>query len=46
MMKCGDKLGKSIELERRLDGESVESKITEFGSKFVKKSTSEIDRNF
>ena len=45
-MKCGEKLGKFIDLERKLEGESMEIKILEFGSRFVEKSTSEVDRNF
>ena len=45
-MKHGEKLGKSIDLERRLDGESIESKIIEFGSRFIEKSTSTLDKNF
>ena len=45
-MKCGKKLEKLIDLERRLDGKLIESKIAEFGSRFAKKSTSEVDRNF
>ena len=36
-MKCGEKLGKFIFLERRLEGKSTESKITKFGSRFVEK---------
>ena len=35
MMKCGEKLGKLIFLERRL--EDTESKVTKFGSSFAKK---------
>ena len=46
MMKCDEKSGKLIDLERRLKGESTESKIVEFGSRFAEKSTSEVDRNF
>ena len=46
MRKSGEKLGKLIGLERRLDGESAELKIVEFGSRFEKKLTSEVDRNF
>ena len=45
-MKSAEKLEKFIDLERRLDGESTESKITEFGSRFAEKSTSEVDSNF
>ena len=35
-----------IDLERELKDESTESKITRFGSRFVEKSKSELDRNF
>ena len=45
MMTCGEKSRKLIYLERRLKGESTESKITEFGSRFVEKSSSEVDIN-
>ena len=34
MMKCSEKLGKLIFLERRLEDEFMESRITEFGSRF------------
>ena len=44
-MKCGEKLGKLIYLERRLEGKSIESKIIKFGSRFVEKSSSEVERN-
>ena len=44
-IKCGNKLGKLIDLERRLEVESTKTKIAEFGSRFTKKSTSEVDRN-
>ena len=44
-MKCGEKLGKIIDLERGLEGESTESKIEEFGSRFAEKSMSEVDKN-
>ena len=44
-IKSGEIVGKFIDLERRLDGKSTESKIAEFGSRFVEKSTSEVDRN-
>ena len=40
------KSGKKLDLERRFKGESTESKIVKFGSRFAKKSTSEVDRNF
>ena len=40
MTKCGQKIGKLIFLERILEGESRESKITKFGSRFAKKSSS------
>ena len=46
MMKSGEELGKFVDLERRVDGKSMESKIVEFGSRFVEKSMSEVDRNF
>ena len=45
-MNYGEKLGKLIDLERRLEAESIESKIAKFKSRFMKKSTSEVDRNF
>ena len=32
--------------ERRLEDESTESKITEFGSRFAEKSSNEQERNF
>ena len=41
MMKCDEKLGKLIFLERRLKEESMESKITKFGSRFTDKLLSE-----
>ena len=41
MMKCDEKLGKLIFLERRLKGKSTKSKITEFGSRFAEKSLTE-----
>ena len=37
MMKWSEKLEGSINLERELEGESTESKITKFGSIFKKK---------
>ena len=46
MIKCDEKLRKLIYLERRLEGESTKSKITEFGSRFADKLSSEVDRNF
>ena len=46
MKKSDEKLEKFIDLERRLEGESMELKITEFGSRFAEKSTSEVDINF
>ena len=46
MMKYDDKLGKLIFLGRRLEDESMESKIMKFGSRFAEKSSSEWDRNF
>ena len=46
MMKFGEKLGKLIDLQRKLESESMESKIVEFGSRFTEKSTSKVDRNF
>ena len=46
MMNHCEKLGKLIFLERRLEVESTESKITEFGSRFEEKSLSEWERNF
>ena len=45
-IKCDNKLGKLIDLERRFEVESKKIKITEFGSRFTEKSTSEVDRNF
>ena len=45
-MKCGEKLGKFIDMERGLKGKSTESKIAELGSRFAEKSMSEVDRNF
>ena len=45
-MKCGKKLGNLIFLERGLEDESTESKITEFGSNFAEKSSNEQERNF
>ena len=45
-MKSCDKLGKFIDLEIRLDEKSTKSNITEFGSTFVEKSTSEVYSNF
>ena len=41
MIKCFEKLKKFICLEKRLEGESTESKIIEFRSRFVEKSSSE-----
>ena len=41
MMKCGEKLGKLIFLERRLEEKSTKSKITKFGSRFEEKLSSE-----
>ena len=35
-----------IFLERRLEDKSMESKITEFGSRFAEKSSNEQERNF
>ena len=46
MMKCGEKLGILIDLERELKDESMESNITRFGSRFLEKSKSELGRNF
>ena len=45
-MKCGEKLGNLIFLERGLKDESTESKITEFGSDFVERSSNEHEGNF
>ena len=45
MLKCHEKLKKLINLERGLQGEFTESKITKFGSRFADKSTSEVKRN-
>ena len=42
----GEKLRKLIGLKRRLENESTKSKILKFGSRFVEKSTNEVDRNF
>ena len=45
-MKCGEKLGKLMDLEITLEGESTESTIVEFGSRFARKSMSEVDKIF
>ena len=45
-MKCEKKLGNLVSLERRLEDESTESKITIFGSRFGEKSSNEQERNF
>ena len=46
MMNSGEKLDKFIDLERGFKRESMESKNTEFGSRFTEKSKSEKDINF
>ena len=43
MMKCGEKLAKLKFLERRLENKSMESKLTKFGSRFARKSSSKIE---
>ena len=45
-MKYGYKLGVLIFLQRRLEDESTESKITEFGSRLAEKSSNEHEINF
>ena len=45
-MNHGEKLEILIFLERRFDDESTESKTTEFGSRFMDKSSNEQERNF
>ena len=45
-MNLGEKLGKLTDLESELKDESMESKITRFGSRFTEKSMSELERNF
>ena len=44
MMKCDEKLG--IFFERELKDESMKSKITQFGSRFAKKSKSQLEKKF
>ena len=45
-MNWGEKLGKMVFLERRLQNESTESIIIEFGLDFTEKSKFEVKRNF
>ena len=45
-MNRGEKLGKMVFLERRLQNESTESRIIEFGLDFAEKSQIEVERNF
>ena len=45
-MNWGDKLGKMVFFERRLQNESTESRIIEFALDFVEKSKFEVERNF
>ena len=45
-MNWGEKLGKMVFLEIRLQNESMESRIIEFGLDFAEKSKFEVERNF
>ena len=45
-MNWGEKLGKMVFLERRLQIDSTESRIIEFGLDFAEKSKFEVERNF
>ena len=45
-MNWGEKLGKMVFLERRLQIDSTESRIDEFGLNFAEKSKFEVERNF
>ena len=45
-MNWGEKLGKMVFLERRLQIDSTESRIIEFGLDFADKSKFEVERNF
>ena len=45
-MNRGEKLGKMVFLERRLQIDSTESRIIEFGLDFAEKSKIEVEKNF
>ena len=45
-MNWGEKLGKMVILERRLQIDSTESRIIEFGLDFAEKSKFEVERIF
>ena len=45
-MNWGEKLGKMVDLDRRLQINSTESRIVEFELDFTEKSKFEVERNF